>query len=162
MNAAMTIRPAAPYDVEQIVDVWFDSARHHAALDPERYHLPGRASILERYRTGSQYPPGISECTTLVAETETGVIGFVDAWIDTPFDPMLRPMRYCFIADLAVAESRRGSGIGERLMRATEEWAIARDARYIVLTADVQNPRAIAFYQRAGYQPAMTTLLRWI
>src|SRR5271165_4687469 len=158
----MTIRPAAPEDVEQIVDVWFDSARHHSALDPERYHVPDRESILERYRTGSQYPEGISARTTLVAETEMGVVGFVDAWIDTPFDPMLRPMRYCFIAGLAVAESRRGHGIRERLMRDAEEWAKAQDARYVVLAAEVNNPRAIAFYQRAGYRPAATTLLRWI
>ena len=158
----MTIRPSTPEDVGQIVDIWFESAEHHAALEPECYYLPGRERIMERYRSGSQYPPGISERTTLVAETETGVVGFVDAWIDTPFDPMHQPMRYCFVADLAVAQSERGSGIGEQLMRGVEEWATAHAARFVVLEANTRNPRAIAFYQRIGYQPATTTLIRWL
>ena len=158
----MTIRPAASEEVDRIVDIWFDSAEHHAALEPGRYHVPARESIVERYRSGSQYPAEISERITLVAETETGVVGFVDAWIDTPFDPMHQPMRYCFVADLAVAQSQRGSGIGEQLMQAVEEWAKTHAARFVVLEANVHNPRAIAFYQRVGYQPATTTLLRWL
>ena len=158
----MTIRPSTLDDVEQIVNIWFDSAEHHAALNPERYHVPSRESILERYGSAAQYPQGISERATLVAESAAGVVGFVDLWMDTPFDPMHQPMRYGFIADLAVSKLERSSGIGEQLMRAAEEWARARDARFVVLEANILNPRAGAFYQRIGYRPATTTFLRWL
>lgn len=158
----MTIREAAAGDAQQIADVWFDSARHHAALEPERYQVPDRADILERYRTGAQFPPGIDERTTLVAVTDFGVVGFADLWIDLPFDPMHQPMRYCYIAELAVAESQRGNGIGEQLMLAAEEWARNQSARFVLLDANARNARAIVFYQRAGYRPASTALLRWL
>jgi ribosomal protein S18 acetylase RimI-like enzyme len=158
----MIVRPAMPDDVERIVEVWFDSARHHAELSPERCHLPPRESIVERYRGGEQFPPGVSECITLVAETEAGVVGFIDAWISTPFDPMVQPMRYCFIADLAVAESQRSSGIGEQLLRGAEEWSKTHDARYVVLEVNDRNTRAIDFYARIGYESAARTLIRWI
>jgi ribosomal protein S18 acetylase RimI-like enzyme len=158
----VTIRPAELRDVEGIVKVWFDSAEHHAALEPDRYYLPDRAAILERYRSGGQYPEGISEKTTLVAEGESGVIGFADAWIGSTFDPMLQPMRYCFIADLAVARLERSGGVGEQLMRAVEAWGKDNGARFVVLEASVRNTRAIGFYERIGYEAVNTSMIRWI
>jgi ribosomal protein S18 acetylase RimI-like enzyme len=158
----MTVRPATSEDVQRIVDIWFDSARHHAAIDPERFYLPERESVVERYLAGAQFPHGVSECVTLVAERDCEVVGFVDAWINTPFDPMFKPEPYCYVSDLAVAESARSSGIGRRLLSAVEEWAKGRGALSVVLEANIRNSRAIDLYQRVGFETGSMTLARRI
>jgi ribosomal protein S18 acetylase RimI-like enzyme len=156
----MIVRAATAEDIQRIVDIWFDSARHHAAIDPERFYLPERESVVERYLAGAQFPHGVSGCVTLVAEKDCEVVGFVDAWINTPFDPMFKPEPYCYVSDLAVAESARSSGIGRRLLSAVEEWAKKGGAMSVVLEANFRNSRAIGLYQRVGYETASITLAR--
>jgi GNAT superfamily N-acetyltransferase len=100
-----------------------ESAQHHAQLDPENCYLPDQAAIQERYRQGRQHPESEFPAVTLVAEAYGEIVGFVDAQIQLPFDPMLRPIAFCFVADVGVAAARRSEGIGAHLMRAVEGWA---------------------------------------
>jgi GNAT superfamily N-acetyltransferase len=152
--ASVQIRPATPEDAEGITRVYLESAEHHARIDPERNHVPDRATIRERYRAGQQHPSSASGAVTLVAEAGGEILGFLDARIDRPLDPMYRAMTYCFIADIAVAEPHRSQGMGEQLMRAAEEWGRRNGADLVVLEYHTANPRAAEFYARLGYRPA--------
>jgi len=120
--APVHIRPATPDDAGAIVFVFLESAEHHAAIDPVHCSVPDRATIEERYRLGRQHPESDLPAITLVAEMDGAIVGFLDAQIQVPFDPMLRPIKYCFVSDVAVAVSRRSQGIGEHLMKAIEQW----------------------------------------
>jgi len=158
--ASVLIRPAVPEDAKAIARVYTESAQHHALIDPERNHVPEPKVIEERYRSGQQHPEDGEESITLVAENHGQVLGFLDARLLQPFDPMYRPMTYCFIADIAVTSAYRSSGIGEQLMCALERWAAERGAAFISLEYHNSNLRAAAFYERLGYRPASVVAIK--
>jgi ribosomal protein S18 acetylase RimI-like enzyme len=158
--ASVKIRPAVPEDAEAITRVYTESAELHAAIDPERNHVPDIAMIAERYRSGRQHPEDGMEAITLVAEDAGEILGFLDAHLLRPFDPMYRPMTYFFIADIAVTTAHRSRGIGEQLMRAAEQWASEHGADFVSLEYHVSNPRAAAFYDRLGYRPASAVAIK--
>ena len=54
---------------------------------------------------------------------------------------------------VAVAEESRGRGLGGALMRAIGERLSERGIRDVILGAVAANTRAIAFYERLGFQP---------
>jgi ribosomal protein S18 acetylase RimI-like enzyme len=154
------IRAAAPADAEAITRVYMDSAEHHAAADPERCHLPDRAAIVERYREGRQHPETGLPAITLVAEQNGEITGFLDAQIQQPFDPMLKPVLYCFIADIAVAAPHRSHGIGEQLMQAIETWARENGAVYTSLLYNKGNDRVARLYERLGYSTGSVGMVK--
>ena len=70
-------------------------------------------------------------------------------------DPMWeRPEQVPLVMDVWVAPNLRNRGIGSRMIRALEQTARERGfpCVYIQVQAD-KNPRAVALYQRLGYQP---------
>jgi len=150
--ASVSIRRVTPEDAEAILFIYMQSAELHARLDPERNHTPGREEILERYRTGAQHPEDSIAAVTLVAEEAGQVVGFLDARLTKPFDPMYRPATYCFIADVAVAEEHRGRGVGRALMEAVEKWAAESGAEFVLLEYHAGNERAAEFYAELGYR----------
>nr|WP_281373086.1 GNAT family N-acetyltransferase [Kineococcus aurantiacus] len=62
---------------------------------------------------------------------------------------------------LVVHPAHRSRGLGTALVRALEERARARGARGAVLEVEVDNPRALALYERLGYRRAGTTVASW-
>jgi ribosomal protein S18 acetylase RimI-like enzyme len=58
----------------------------------------------------------------------------------------------CEVAALVVGERFRRRGIGELLMRAIEDEARARGARYVVLNTAHRRADAHAFYEALGYE----------
>ena len=62
-----------------------------------------------------------------------------------------------YLRTLAVAAERRGAGLGAQLLRHVEQQA--RDQGYSLLLTDVDsgNPRAVRFYQRAGFEILVET-----
>jgi ribosomal protein S18 acetylase RimI-like enzyme len=158
--ASVRIRPATPEDAEAITRIYTQSAEHHARMDPERNHVPDQTAIAERYRTGRQHPDEETESVTLISEMDGSVVGFLDARVVRPFDPMYRPLTYCFVADIAVAEEHRSEGVGEKLMRACEDWAKEQGAGFVSLEHHVSNTRAAAFYERLGYRSASVVAIK--
>jgi ribosomal protein S18 acetylase RimI-like enzyme len=158
----MEIRTAVPEDAEGIARVFLDSADHHARLDPERYFTPEYDVVVERYRHGLQHPQRpAEEIITLVAEIETQIAGFVDARLERPFDAMHRQTVYCYIAEVAVSAKHRSGGVGERLVRAAEEWGRRLGAEFASLEYNSANTRAGIFYrERLGYKIASITAIK--
>jgi GNAT superfamily N-acetyltransferase len=58
------------------------------------------------------------------------------------------------LQDVFVAPERRGEGIGTALTQAAEVLAAERGHSGLSLSVGVGNPRARAFYERLGYEPA--------
>lgn len=58
---------------------------------------------------------------------------------------------FATLQDLAVAPALRANGIGARLMRAVEQEAARRDAKWIFLESGKNNQRGHAFFERHGY-----------
>jgi ribosomal protein S18 acetylase RimI-like enzyme len=162
LSERLQIRPAAPEDADGIARAFIESAEQHARLDPERYSIPLRETISARYREGRQHPvdPG-GKFVTIVADLDGEIVGFVDARLDQSQDAMHRDIIYCHIAEIAVRCQYRSQGIGERLLRAAEEWGRLLGAEFASLEYHVANVRAGVFYQeRMGYRPASITAIK--
>ena len=83
--------------------------------------------------------------------------GVVEAWIHVTIVLTLQSGASALIHGLVVTESRRGSGIGESLVRAAEEWARERKMRRMRVRTNVDRTRTHAFYERCGYTHKKTS-----
>jgi len=57
-----------------------------------------------------------------------------------------------YIADVAVAATAEGQGIGRALMSAAEQWAESHHLGLLELHVFANNWRSIEFYEKLGYQ----------
>lgn len=157
-SQAITIRPAQPNDTDAITRIYLQSAEHHAGLDPLRYSIPSFAEISLRYREGRQHP---EHGTSLVAELNGEVVGFIDVKLDRSQDSMHKDMLYCHTIEIAVSNAHQSRGIGAQLLRAAEDWGRAQGAELASLEYNAANHRAAEFYQkRMGYKIASITAIK--
>ena len=64
---------------------------------------------------------------------------------------------------LAVSPARRRRGLGRRMMAESERWLRDHGAVKVNLMVRDDNPGALGFYQRIGYEDAHTTVLaKWL
>jgi ribosomal protein S18 acetylase RimI-like enzyme len=56
------------------------------------------------------------------------------------------------VGDIYVRESSRGSGLARDLMARAERRAAETDCSELVLDVDVDNERALAFYEKMGFE----------
>jgi ribosomal protein S18 acetylase RimI-like enzyme len=161
-TATITIRPADPADADGIAQAFIESAQYHVRLDPERYAVPAVEKISARHREGRQHPSrAAGEATTLIAELDGEIVGFVDAQLEQSPDWMHRKTVYCHIAEIAVRCAHRNQGIGGRLLRAAEDWGRQHGAEFASLEYHAANMRASSFYeQRMGYRVASVTAIK--
>ena len=88
-----------------------------------------------------------NDCVVFVAEHKGTVVG----WINLVGCHRLEEEPFAEIGGLVVSESRRGSGIGARLIEAGERWARERGYRRMFVRSNVIRERAHKFYERAGF-----------
>jgi GNAT superfamily N-acetyltransferase len=94
----------------------------------------------------------------LVAENDDGTpLGF--AWVLLAED-FFTGADYCKISEIATI--RDGTGAGAILMHACEIWAQERGCAIIMLNVLRDNERARAFYERHGYEPEYTAMVKVI
>jgi ribosomal protein S18 acetylase RimI-like enzyme len=68
--------------------------------------------------------------------------------------------RYTHIFLIYIAPAHRRQGLGRRLLLQAEEWAQGRGDYALGLQVFVENSIAQALYQKMGYQPRSTFLLK--
>ncbi|HXJ23665.1 MAG TPA: GNAT family N-acetyltransferase [Polyangia bacterium] len=122
----------------------------HAALAPSFFRSGPRAEL--EWRRLLSDPNAVA--VVAVEQNPAGpLVGMVAARVyDTPAEPAMLPRRRAHVETLVVAARCRRRGIGRRLLIAAGDWARARGAVEIVLTAWEGNEAADAFYQRLGYR----------
>jgi ribosomal protein S18 acetylase RimI-like enzyme len=87
-----------------------------------------------------------------LATVEADLAGFVTTSVDeapTVFD---QPDRLV-VGDLYVAEPHRGDGLATALMERAGQRAREAGCGEVVLDVDVDNDRALAFYEKLGFDP---------
>lgn len=87
----------------------------------------------------------------LVAEDETGLIGYCKLGFTVSLDYDPGDRRAMELKQLYVRESAIGSGLGARLMQWALDQARARGFDMIILSVWSENFRAQRFYQRHGF-----------
>ena len=93
----------------------------------------------------------------LVGERDGHVVGF--AAVTTLFYFHLG-QRIARLASLVVRDAMRGQRVGEQLLQAAEQWAVAQGCEQLELTSSVKRERAHGFYRRAGYDGSAYRFVR--
>ncbi len=86
--------------------------------------------------------------TLMVLEQDDELCGFIWAALMST----LVDARVGYIKNVYIAPHLRGSGHAQRLMAAVEQWLVDQGADKIMLDASTCNPRALAFYEKLGYE----------
>ncbi|MBY8976188.1 GNAT family N-acetyltransferase [Rhodobacteraceae bacterium NNCM2] len=133
----ITLRPASREDsaaMEQLLrltDAHYGNAIKHAA---------GYAAVL-----ADLLDSGYSE--TVIAWDGDAPVGYASYTFMQPTDGAGAQM---FMKELFVADAARSKGVGRLLMRRMGEIAVARGCLRLDWTANTDNPRGLAFYDRLG------------
>jgi GNAT superfamily N-acetyltransferase len=148
--ADLEIRPVTLDDLEVLIDIYLDTARHHAAIDPAWFHVPARADVAVRLtrRIEGQGADGIY----VAAMLDDRMVGSATIFADNAPHPgsMQRPIRSAEFG-VSVVDGQRGRGIGRALIGHLEAWAAAHGVVRVILNVAEANVDAIRLYHAIGY-----------
>ena len=147
----MTIRPVTLDDLEVLIDIYLDTARHHAAIDPDVFHVPDRDEIAVRLRRRID---GRGENGEYVAAMIGDVmVGSASVDLADPPTPgnMIRSVPTAEFG-VSVVDGFRGRGIGRALIEHLERWASGRGVQRMILNVSEANEGAIRLYHELGYR----------
>ncbi|WP_050033006.1 GNAT family N-acetyltransferase [Halorubrum halophilum] len=94
-----------------------------------------------------------------VPDPDRDLVAFLSTSVDECPAVFDRPDRLV-VGDIYVAEPYRGTGIGGRLMERAAVDAREQDCGALRLDVDVDNDRAMAFYEKQGFEPYRKQMTR--
>jgi len=101
---------------------------------------------------------GDSHDAAPLASTDRDLLGFVATEIDRSPSVFDRPDRLV-VGDIYVRDGYRGTGLGRDLVERAAERARETDCDELALDVDVDNDRAVAFYEKLGFEPSRHRML---
>lgn len=102
-----------------------------------------------------------SDSDALFVADEGKCIGLAGVGLrQAPNIPIFISQQHAVIDDVIVHPDHRRRGIGGRLCEACEDWARARDARWVELRVYDFNDDAYDFYTALGYRTAARTMVK--
>lgn len=93
----------------------------------------------------------VDPATTAVTDPDLDLVGLLLTSVDECPDPFDRPDRLV-IGEIYVAEPYRGTGLADRLVERAVADARDHGCERVRLDVDVDNERAVAFYERTGFE----------
>ena len=155
----LEIRPVTPDDLEVLIDIYLDTAIHHAAIDPEVWRVPTRDDVAERLRPRVFGRGATSEYVAAIVDGE--LAGSASVHLEDPPSAgnMLRGVPTAEFG-VSVLERFRGRGIGRALIEHLEAWAAAHGAERMILNVSEANEGAIRLYHELGYRDFDRAMLK--
>jgi len=140
----MRVREAIPSDSARLV------AFFRTLYSETDYMLfePGEFTVTEEQQARRLEEMSRSESgVTFVCETGGELIGVVFG-----NRGIARRTRHSLYIVIGVLQSWVGQGVGRALLEALEAWARSRGVHRLELTVDTDNRRAIALYEKCGFE----------
>jgi ribosomal protein S18 acetylase RimI-like enzyme len=109
-------------------------------------------SVIVNALTSSNDDPAI-----FVAEIDGQVVGFVHV---RSVEDYYHRRPHGHVADLVVAQTAEGMGIGKRLLEEAEMWARGQSFDWLSIAVFEENVRALALYEKIGYRKDITRLIK--
>jgi GNAT superfamily N-acetyltransferase len=156
---SVDIRPVTIDDLEDLIDIYLDTARHHAAIDPEVFHVPSRADIAARLRRRIDARGQTGEYVAAIVDGTMAGSATVDLDDQPSAGNMMRPISSAEFG-VSVVEGYRGQGIGRALIGHLEAWAAAHGVDRMVLNVSAANDGAIRLYHELGYRDFDRAMLK--
>jgi GNAT superfamily N-acetyltransferase len=157
--ANLEIRPVTIDDLETLIDVYLDTAVHHARIDPDVFDVPSRAEVAIRLRPRVEGQGDRSEYVAAMVGDE--MAGSASVHITDPLTPgnMMRDVPTAEFG-VSVVEAWRGRGIGRVLIGHVERWAAEHGVERMVLNVSEANEGAIRLYRELGYRDYDRAMLK--
>jgi GNAT superfamily N-acetyltransferase len=153
----VVIRPPRPEDAEGLAKAARDLAEQYEKREPDRFTVPDRVGLVERLTRLLAEPIPESE-VWLVAELDGNAVGDAQAQLQAAVtDAVVQPSldagrRRVYLGYLAVQAEYRNRGIGARLLRAVEDWALGKEAELLLTDTNLRsNVGAVEFYESHGF-----------
>jgi GNAT superfamily N-acetyltransferase len=143
------IRPVTLDDLEVLIDIYLDTATHHAAIDPEVFRVPSRADAGERLRRRIEARGPTAEYVAAIVDGRMAGSASVD--VAGSLHPMMRTV-VTAECGVSVLDGFRGRGIGRALIDHVERWAAKHGVERMILTVAEGNDGAIRLYRELGYR----------
>lgn len=137
MQETVTIRPLERSDIDQLLELLEQVANERLWIATE----PGFDTAL--YRARFERFAAAGDSGAFVAVSGGRIVGQLTVY---PHE------EYGHVIGMLVHEEHRRQGIGRRLLETALEWALERNLPSISLLVFPHNTRAIALYQRAGFE----------
>jgi GNAT superfamily N-acetyltransferase len=155
----LAIRPVTLDDLETLVDVYLDTAAHHANIDPEVFHVPTREDVARRLRRRVDGRGRTGEYVAAMVGDEMAGSASVD--LADPLEPgnMVRNVPTAEFG-VSVVEAWRGRGIGSALIAHLERWAADHGVERMILNVSEANDGAIRLYHALGYRDFDRAMLK--
>jgi GNAT superfamily N-acetyltransferase len=145
------IRPVTLDDLEVLIDIYLDTAVHHAAIDPEVFHVPSRDEVAVRLRRRIDGRGETGEyVAAMIDGTMVGSASVDVAGLPSPGN-MARAVPTAEFG-VSVVDGWRGHGIGRALIEHLEAWAADHGIERMILTVSEANEGAIRLYHSMGYR----------
>ena len=143
---AVTVRPAAPRDLEAIGDLWVELMSFHEQLDA-RFSIPpnGRAHYIHHCQSALRD----DNFRLLVAIDDGRVIGYIMGYVGHN-PPIFPTQTYGFIADVCVTNRSRRQGAGELLVAAICRWFRGKGLNNVQMNVAHGNPISQKFWRKIG------------
>jgi GNAT superfamily N-acetyltransferase len=150
-TSEVRIRPVTLDDLEALVDIYLDTARHHEEIDPEVFGIPERAAIEVRLRRRIDGRGTTGEYVAAIIGDV--MVGSASVDIADPPSPgnMIRAVPTAEFG-VSVLDRWRGRGIGRALIEHLEGWAAEHAIERMVLNVSEANEGAIRLYHGMGYR----------
>jgi GNAT superfamily N-acetyltransferase len=155
---SLVIRGATAEDFPAVAAMFTALSRYENTISNDRRtdEAGGEAAMrgaLEEVERSAGYP--------LVATVDDHIIGFLFLAFRTDhafIRPDLQP--HAYVTDMFVAETHRRQGIGTALLQEAERLAAKKGVPRIGIGVLVGNTKTEALYQRAGYTPYATEMIK--
>jgi GNAT superfamily N-acetyltransferase len=156
---ALEIRPVTLDDLETLIDIYLDTAAHHARIDPDVFHVPSRDDVAVRLRRRIDGRGEIGEYVAAIVDGAMAGSASVD--LEDPGSPgsMGRPIRSAEFG-VSVLAPYRGRGVGRALIGHVERWAVEHGVERMLLQVSAANDGAIRLYHELGYRDYDRAMLK--
>ena len=158
MNDKTVIRNATLDDLDVIATLWKEFMDFHKARDP---HFTRSSDGHTNFADFIRKHISSEDSCVLVAESDSNVVAYCLATVANA-PPVFEDTRYGSISDLAVTESCRRQGIGERMFTAARDWFKQRDIRRVEIRMALSNETSTNFWRKMGFEPYLETLVKEI
>lgn len=140
---AVAAHDLADWSEERLVERHVEFARNQLEDAGSRGWVAATADDAD----GAEVDPATADVT----EPDLDLVGLLMTSVDECPDPFDRPDRLV-IGEIYVAEPYRGTGLADRFVERAVADARDHGCEQLRLDVDVDNERAVAFYERTGFE----------
>lgn len=153
--APPAIRLAAREELSRLERLWVALYEHQRA-NGMFLELPPDA--FAKWESGLR--PLVGRFAAVVLAEDAGeIVGFVACRIRV-IPPYFGGSATGFISDVYVADSQRGRGVGELMLRHAEEWFASQSIRRMELQVITNNAGAHRLYERLGWRDELVQMVK--